>query len=71
MPYGANEQLGEPINEVVFNRIKNFLRLSGKTKKVDPASREVKEILEATLVKEYDYCKHCAGVLFKILGEHV
>jgi len=71
MPYSSNEQLGEPINEVVFNRIKNFLRLSNKTKKVDPQSREVREILESTLIRDHDYCKHCAEVLFKILGEHV
>jgi serine protein kinase len=71
MPYTANDQLAEPINEVVFNRIKNFLRLSNKTKKIDPQSREVRQILEDTLVREYDYCKHCAGVLFKILGEQI
>ncbi|MBI4863094.1 MAG: hypothetical protein HY815_22940 [Candidatus Riflebacteria bacterium] len=71
MPYSANEQLGEPINEVVFNRIKNFLRLSNKTKKVDPASKEVRQILEETLTKDHDYCKHCASVLFKILGDHI
>ncbi len=71
MSYTANDQLSEPINEVVFNRIKNFLRLSNKTKKIDPQSREVRQILEDTLIREYDYCKHCAGVLFKILGEQI
>ncbi|MBI3892043.1 MAG: hypothetical protein HY303_11005 [Candidatus Wallbacteria bacterium] len=71
MPYDKNEQLGVVINEVVFNHVKNFLRLSNKTKRIDEQSREVQKILRDCLVKDYGYCKHCSQVLFKVLGEHI
>ncbi|MBI2945060.1 MAG: hypothetical protein HYY25_12735 [Candidatus Wallbacteria bacterium] len=71
MPYDKNEQLGVVINEVVFNHVKNFLRLSNKTKRIDEQSREVQKILRDCLIKDYGYCKHCSQVLFKVLGEHI
>ena len=71
MPYDGNDQLSGPINEIVFNRIKNFLRLSTKTKKVDAESRDVRQILKDALINEHGYCEHCAEVLFKVLGEHI
>ncbi|MBI4870708.1 MAG: hypothetical protein HY814_03985 [Candidatus Riflebacteria bacterium] len=71
MAYDKNEQLGAVVNEVVFNHVKNFLRLSNKTKRIDDQSREVQRILRETLIKEYGYCKHCAQVLFKVLADHV
>lgn len=71
MPYDKNEQLGVVINEVVFNHVKNFLRLSNKTKRIDDQSKEVQKILRECLVRDYGYCKHCAQVLFKVLGEHI
>ncbi len=71
MPYDKNEQLGSVVNEVVFNHVKNFLRLSNKTRRIDEQSREVQKILRECLVKDYGYCKHCSQVLFKVLGEHI
>lgn len=71
LAYNENDQLAEPINEIVFNRIKNFLRLSTKTESVDSENRDVRTILIETLVKEHSYTNHCATVLFKVLGEHI
>lgn len=71
MAYSASDQLAEPINEVVFNRIKNFLRISNKTDQVDPNTKEVGHILVDSLMKDHDYCDHCSQILFKILGEHI
>ncbi|MBI4871843.1 MAG: hypothetical protein HY814_09785 [Candidatus Riflebacteria bacterium] len=71
MSYDRNEQLGAVINEVVFNHVKSFLRLSNKTKRIDEQSREVQRILRDTLIRDHGYCKHCAQVLFKVLGDHI
>lgn len=71
MPYDQNEQLGEVVNELVFNKVKNFLRLSTKTAKLDPQSREIRDILKTSLVEDHGYCEHCAEVLFNIVGQHI
>ncbi len=71
MKYDENEQLAEAINELVFNKIKNFLRVDANTKKMDPTSRKIRRLLRESLVKERGYCEHCADVLFRIIGQHI
>jgi serine protein kinase len=71
MPYTENEHLRPVINEVVFNKIKNCLRLYDKTDDLDPTSRELLEVLHRSAVSEYGYCDVCARSLFRILGRSV
>jgi len=71
MDYQQNEQLGEVVNELVFNHVKNFLRLSNKAEDLDDRSQEVRRILHDYLVDRRGYSQNCADVLFGILGEHV
>lgn len=69
--YRDNEQLGEVVNEMVFNHVKNFLRLSTKAEDLDDEARQVRGILLEYLKETRGYSDHCAAVLFGILGEHV
>ena len=71
MPYDKNEQLGEVINELVFNKVKNFLRLSSKTGKVDKQSKEVRKILKKSLVDDFGYHVDETEVIFNIVGQHI
>jgi serine protein kinase len=71
MDYKENEQLGEVINELVFDSVKNFLRLSSKAEDLDDRSQQVREILLTYLQDKRGYSKHCAESLFGILGEHI
>jgi serine protein kinase len=71
MPYTENEHLRGAINEVVFNKIKNCLRLYEKTEEVDARSRELLDVLYRSAVTEHGYCDVCARSLFKILGRSV
>lgn len=71
MSYDQNEQLGETINEIVFNNVKNFLRLSSKTKKLDKQTKEIRDILLDCLRKDHDYCEDCATALFDVIGEYI
>jgi predicted Ser/Thr protein kinase len=71
MDYKDNEQLGEVINELVFNYVKNFLRLSNKAEDLDDQSQQVREILLAYLKNQRGYSDNCAVSLFGLLGEHI
>ena len=71
MSYDKNEQLGEVINELVFNKVKNFLRLSAKTGKMDKQSKEVKKILKKSLIEDFDYHEKEVEVIFNIVGQHI
>ena len=55
-------------NEIVFNKIKNCLRLYEKTEEMDPKSRELLDVLQRSAVEELGYCQHCARALFKVIG---
>jgi len=68
MSYRDNEQLRGAINEIVFNKIKNCLRLYEKTEEMDAKSRELLEVLERSAIEEHGYCSACARSLFKIIG---
>jgi serine protein kinase len=71
MPYTENQHLRGAINEVVFNKIKNCLRLYEKTEEVDTKSRELLDVLYRSAVGEHGYCEVCVRSLFKILGRSV
>lgn len=71
MDYADNEQLREAINELVFDKVKNLLRLTGKTEELDSDSLEVRGILTRYLEAERGYSPNCARALFEILGEHL
>lgn len=69
--YKENEQLGEVINELVFNYVKNFLRLSNKAEDLDDESQQVRDILLTYLKEQRGYSDNCAESLFGLLGEHI
>ncbi len=71
LPYTENEHLRGAINEVVFNKIKNCLRLYDKTEEMDPQSRALLQTLYRTAIEEYRYCEVCARSLLKIIGRSV
>lgn len=71
MSYQDNAQLSEVVNELVFNYVKNFLRLSSKAADLDDRSQQVRAILMDFLQAKRGYSPHCARTLFGILGEHV
>ena len=71
LPYTENEHLRSAINEVVFNNIKNCLRLYDRTEDLDPKSRELLQQLYRTAIEDYGYCEVCARSLFKIIGRSV
>ncbi|MDR5710130.1 MAG: hypothetical protein QN140_09950, partial [Armatimonadota bacterium] len=71
LPYTENEHLRGAINEVVFNKIKNCLRLYDKTEEMDPQSRALLQTLYRTAIEEYGYCEVCARSLLKIIGRSV
>jgi predicted Ser/Thr protein kinase len=71
MSYQENEQLGEVVNELVFDYVKNFLRLSNKAEDLDDRSQQVRQILLDFLREKRGYSTHCAESLFGILGEHI
>lgn len=71
MAYGDNEQLGEVVNELVFNSVKNFFRLSTKADDLDEDAQRVREILLTYLQEKRGYSQTCAEALFGILGEHI
>ena len=68
MSYRDNEHLAGAINEVVFNKIKNCLRLYEKTEEMDQKSRDLLDVLQRSAVEEHGYCPSCASSLFKIIG---
>ena len=68
MSYRDHEHLRGAINELVFNKIKNCLRLYEKTEEMDAKSRELLDVLQRSAVEEHGYCQHCARALFKIIG---
>ncbi|MGQ0696163.1 MAG: hypothetical protein ACT4OL_11400 [Nitrospiraceae bacterium] len=68
MGYHENEHLRPVINEIVFNKIKNLLRLYEKSEELDAKSQELLDLLYRSAKDEYGYCDVCARSLFKIIG---
>lgn len=68
MGYQENEHLRPVINEIVFNKIKNLLRLYEKSEELDPKSQELLDVLYRSAQEEYGYCDVCARSLFKVIG---
>ncbi len=68
MSYRDNEHLRVAINEIVFNKIKNCLRLYEKTEEMDAKSRELLDVLQRSAIEEHGYCPYCARTLFRIIG---
>src|SRR5579885_3057594 len=68
MSYKDNEHLRGAMNEIVFNKIKNCLRLYEKTEEMDQKSRDLLDVLQRSAIEEHGYCPSCAPSLFKIIG---
>jgi serine protein kinase len=68
MSYKDNEHLRGAINEIVFNKIKNCLRLYEKTEEMDAKSRELLDVLQRSAIEEHGYCDSCARSLFRTIG---
>ncbi len=68
MGYKDNEHLRPVINEIVFNKIKNLLRLYEKSEELDPKSQELMDVLYRSARDEHGYCDVCARALFKVIG---
>ena len=68
MRYTENEHLRPVINEIVFNKIKNLLRLYEKSEELDSKSQELLDVLYRSATEEYGYCDICARSLFKVIG---
>jgi len=68
MRYTENEHLRPVINEIVFNKIKNLLRLYEKSEELDSKSQELLDVLYRSATQEYGYCDVCARSLFKVIG---
>jgi len=68
MSYRENDHLRPVINEIVFNKIKNLLRLYEKSEELDQKSQELLDVLYQTAVEQRGYCPVCARSLFKIIG---
>ena len=68
MSYRDNEHLAGAINEIVFNKIKNCLRLYDKTEEMDAKSRDLLDVLQRSAIEEHGYCTSCASALFKVIG---
>jgi predicted Ser/Thr protein kinase len=71
MSYQENEQLEEVINELVFSKVKNFLRLTVKDGKIDKQSAAIRTILKKSLVKDFKYHQDELDVIFEIVGQHI
>ncbi|MDR7436323.1 MAG: hypothetical protein QN127_01430, partial [Armatimonadota bacterium] len=71
MSYRDNEHLRSAINEIVFNKIKNLLRLYEKSEELDHTGQELLGLLYRSAVAQYGYCEVCARSLFKVLGRSV
>lgn len=71
MSYQENEQLEEVINEIVFGKVKNFLRLTTRKGKLDKQSAAIRKILEKSLVKDFKYHKDELETIFTIVGQHI
>jgi predicted Ser/Thr protein kinase len=68
MSYKDNEHLRPVINEIVFDKIKNLLRLYEKSEELDAKSQELFDLFYRTAIEEQGYCQVCAKALFKIIG---
>ncbi len=68
MGYKDNEHLRPVINEIVFNKIKNLLRLYEKSEELDAKSQELMDVLYRSARDEHGYCDVCAKSLFKVIG---
>src|SRR3989442_642097 len=68
MSYKDNEHLRPVINEIVFNKIKNLLRLYEKSEELDTKSQELLKVLYRSAIEQYGYCDVCARSLFKVIG---
>ena len=68
MRYTDNEHLRPVMNEIVFNKIKNLLRLYEKSEELDSKSQELLDVLYRSATEEYGYCDVCARSLFKVIG---
>jgi serine protein kinase len=68
MSYKDNEHLRPVINEIVFSKIKNLLRLYEKSEEFDARSQELLDVLYQTAITEGGYCPVCARALFKVIG---
>ncbi|MDQ7842545.1 MAG: hypothetical protein QN141_00440 [Armatimonadota bacterium] len=68
MRYTENEHLRPVINEIVFNKIKNLLRLYEKSEELDSKSQQLLDVLYRSATQEYGYCDVCARSLFKVIG---
>lgn len=68
MGYKENENLRPVINEIVFSKIKNLLRLYEKSEELDSKSQDLLDVLYHSAVDQYGYCDVCARSLFKVIG---
>lgn len=68
MRYTDNEHLRPVMNEIVFNKIKNLLRLYEKSEELDGKGQELLDVLYRSATEEYGYCDVCARSLFKVIG---
>ena len=68
MSYKENEHLRPVINEIVFNKIKNLLRLYEKSEELDGKSQDLLDVLYRSAIDQYGYCDVCARSLFKVIG---
>jgi predicted Ser/Thr protein kinase len=71
MSYQKSEQLEEVINELVFSKVKNFLRLTVRDGKMDDQSTAIRKILEESLIKDFNYHKDELNTIFTIVGQHI
>jgi len=68
MRYADHEHLRPVMNEIVFSKIKNLLRLYEKSEELDRKSQELLDVLYRSATEEYGYCDVCARSLFKVIG---
>jgi serine protein kinase len=68
MRYTDNEHLRPVMNEIVFDKIKNLLRLYEKSEELDGKGQELLDVLYRSATEEYGYCDVCARSLFKVIG---
>jgi len=66
--YASHDRLKEAIEKKLFADLKSVVKITTSTRTPDPEQQKrINDVVE-TLVRDHDYCEHCANELLKYVG---
>jgi len=66
--YATHDRLKEAIEKKLFADLKSVVKITTSTRSPDPEQQKRINDVVQTLVRDHDYCEHCANELLKYVG---